>query len=89
MKTPAMLFSLALLCGAANAVPSQFGAPASSETGVCKKNGKPWQVHRYNNGWFFITGPGGEFIGLDRRRLLIMACREPAIQLAWLDFQAT
>jgi len=82
MKTIALFLSLVLLSGLASAAPSHFGTPVFSETGVCKKNGKPWQVHRYNNGWFFITGPGGEFIGLDRKRLLIMACREPAIQLA-------
>lgn len=84
MKTLAICFSLALFCGITSAAPVRFGTPVSSETGVCKKNGKQWQLYRYNNGWFFASGPGGEFIGQDRKRLLIVACREPAIQLALL-----
>lgn len=85
MRTLAICFSLALFCASTSAAPIRsirFGTPVSSETGVCEKNGKQWQLHRYNNGWFFASGPGGEFIGQDKKRLLIVACREPEIQLA-------
>lgn len=74
-------FLLIALSGLTYAQQNQFGVPASTETGQCK-SGQKWELIRFENGWYWISGPGGEFIGLNKKLLVKSACRQPKAQLA-------